>query len=76
MEEGVLHCCLPNLPAAVPQTSTAALTHATLPYVQRIAALGLEQAVHSDRALNLGINIRDGKIIHEGVKAALSLLND
>jgi len=73
MEEGVLHCCLPNLPAAVPQSSTAALTHATLPYVQRIADLGLEQATRSDRALNLGINIRDGKIIHEGVNAALSI---
>ncbi|ATX81819.1 L-alanine dehydrogenase [Mariprofundus ferrinatatus] len=72
LEEGVIHCCLPNLPAAVPQTSTAALTHATLPYVRKIADMGLDAAVASDPSLKLGINIRDGNIVHEGVRSALA----
>ncbi|NWF35597.1 alanine dehydrogenase [Mariprofundus sp. KV] len=72
LEEGVIHCCLPNLPSAVPQSSTAALTHATLPYVQRIADMGLEMAMELDPSLKPGINIRDGKIVHKGVRAALA----
>ena len=76
LEEGVLHCCLPNLPAAVPQSSTAALTHATLPYVQLIADKGLEGAVAAEPSLKPGINIENGKVIHEGVKAALSTLDE
>lgn len=74
LEEGVLHCCLPNLPSAVPQTSTAALTEATLPYIQLIADSGIDQAVASDDALKLGVNIKGGEIVHAGVKAALSSL--
>jgi len=72
LEEGVIHCCLPNLPSAVPQSSTAALTHATLPYIQKIADLGLDGAIAEDPAIKLGVNIRDGKIVHKGVRAALS----
>ncbi|NWF39543.1 alanine dehydrogenase [Mariprofundus sp. NF] len=72
LEEGVIHCCLPNLPSAVPQSSTAALTHATLPYIQKIADLGLDAAIKEDPAIKLGVNIRDGKIVHKGVRAALS----
>jgi len=71
-EEGVIHCCLPNLPAAVAQSSTQALTFATFPYIEKIAALGLEQATHEDAALTLGINTWDGELRHEGVKKALA----
>ena len=71
LEEGVLHCCLPNLPAAVPQSSTAALTHATLSYIQQIADMGLDAALSSNAALKRGVNIRGGEIVHDGVKSAL-----
>lgn len=70
VEEGVLHCCLPNLPAAVPETSTQVLTQATLPYVRLLADKGVEGAIQDDPALGRGINIRDGKIVHEGVAAS------
>lgn len=71
VEEGVLHCCLPNLPASVPETSTRVLTSATLPYVQLLADKGLERAVQDDPALACGINIRDGQIVHPGLAASM-----
>ncbi len=66
----VLHYAVPNIPAAVPRTSTFALTNATLPYVRRLAALGVEQAAAQDSSLEAGINVRGGKIIYAAVKEA------
>ena len=45
VEEGVVHYCVTNMPAAYPATSTEALTGVTLPYVRRLADLGLETAM-------------------------------
>ena len=73
VEEGVLHCCLPNLPAAVPETSTRVLTRATLPYVRLLADKGVEGAILADPALARGVNTRDGQIVHKGVAASLEL---
>jgi len=67
---GVLHCCLPNLPAAVPVSATQALTHATLPYVCQLAKLGFN-AVHENAALARGVNTCDGCVAHRGVARAL-----
>jgi alanine dehydrogenase len=72
VEEGVIHCCLPNLPAAVPLSSTLALTHATFPYVQ-ILASGIEPALADNAALRHGINVWDGAIRHAAVADALGL---
>lgn len=72
VEAGVIHCCLPNLPAAVPLSSTQALTHATFPYVQQLAT-GIEQALVSNPALGRGINTWGGSIRHAGVADALGL---
>jgi alanine dehydrogenase len=72
VEAGVIHCCLPNLPAAVPLSSTQALTHATFPYVQQLAA-GIEQALAVNPALRRGVNVWDGRIRHAGVADALGL---
>lgn len=69
---GVLHYAVPNIPAAVPRTSTFALTNATLPYVRRLAGLGLDQATARDASLALGVNVRGGEIVHEAVKAAFT----
>lgn len=67
---GVVHYAVPNMPAAVPRTSTFALTNATLPYVSRLARLGVDRAVAEDPALALGLNVRGGQIIHPAVKAS------
>jgi alanine dehydrogenase len=70
VEAGVLHCCLPNLPAAVPVSATQALTHATLPYVRRLASRGVD-AVRDDAELVRGVNTWDGYVTHRGVAHAL-----
>lgn len=66
----VLHYAVPNIPAAVPRTSTFALTNATLPYARRLAARGVDGAAAQDPSLVAGINIRGGEIIHPAVREA------
>jgi alanine dehydrogenase len=67
---GVVHYCVGNIPGAVPNTSTYALTNVTLPYVLEIANLGLEGAIRRDPALALGVNVYAGAITNEGVAEA------
>ena len=66
-----IYYCVANMPGAVPQTSTQALTNATLPYVVALADKGVEKALADDAALALGLNTRDGKVTHPAVAAAL-----
>ena len=70
MEQDILHYCVANMPGAVPQTSTRALTQATLPYALAIANKGWEIACAENQALAKGLNIRAGKILHKGVSEA------
>jgi alanine dehydrogenase len=65
-----LYYCVANMPGAVPETSTRALTNATLPYIQRIAGQGWDAASAADQALAKGLNVRGGRIVNDGVKAA------
>ena len=67
--DGVVHYCVGNMPGAVPRTSTYALTNVTLPYVQKIADLGLEGAIR-DPALALGVNVFEGSVTNAGVADA------
>src|SRR2546423_6929072 len=66
----VIHYCVANMPGGVPVTSTRALTNATLPYVEAIAAKGLAAAVAADPALAKGVNVHRGKITYEAVAQA------
>jgi alanine dehydrogenase len=67
---GVVHYCVPNMPGAVAQTSTWALTNTTMSYAVKIADLGLEAAVKGDRALLKGINTYAGSVVYEPVAQA------
>lgn len=67
VEEGVIHYCVSNIPAAVPHTATYALTNATLPYLLEIANLGLEQACLQHPAILEGLNTYRGYITHPAV---------
>lgn len=53
----VIHYCVPNMPGAVPRTSTEALTNATLPWLRQIANRGLVPAAQHSEAIRLGINL-------------------
>ncbi len=65
--DGVLHYCVSNMPAAVPHTSTFALTNATFPYLLELANLGLERACERFPALREGVNTYNGYVTHSGV---------
>ncbi len=62
--------CVANMPGAVPNTSTWALTNATLPYALKLAGKGWLQACRDDAPLAMGINTWDGKITCGGVAEA------
>lgn len=69
----VIHYCVANMPGAVPQTSTFALTNATMPYVRALASQGLEKAAKKDPAVARGINTYKGGVPHAAVAEALGL---
>jgi len=65
--DNVLHYCVSNMPAAVPHTSTLALTNATIPYLLELANKGLERASVERPALGEGVNTYRGYVTHAGV---------
>jgi alanine dehydrogenase len=73
VEEELVHYCVTNMPAIVPNTSTNALTNATLSYGLEIANRGFPQALARNVALAKGLNTFDGKVTHPGVATALNL---
>ena len=62
--DGVTHFCVTNMPGAVPQTSTQAISAAILPYVERLA----QKNWRKDVVLASGINVADGKLVHPALK--------
>jgi len=75
-EEGILHYAVANMPGAYPQTSTAALTNVTLPYVLALADKGVKKAIAEDPALRLGVNVWHGHITCSGVAASQGVACD
>jgi len=71
---GVVHYCVTNMPAAVPNTSTLALTNATFPYVMKLAKLGVEAAIinQTDKGIAEGVNTFNGVLTYGAVAAAQS----
>jgi alanine dehydrogenase len=65
--------CVANMPGAVPNTSTYALTNATLPYTVRLAAKGWQQACRDDRPLALGLNTHAGSLTNGPVGEAVGI---
>jgi alanine dehydrogenase len=68
-----LFYCVANMPGAVANTSTYALTNATLPYARSVANLGWLEALRADPALALGLNVHAGAVISEPVATAHGL---
>ena len=62
VHESVFYC-VANMPGAVPNTSTHALTNVTLPYVMALANEGTTAAVHGNRALAHGVNVVGGQVV-------------
>lgn len=73
VEEEVVHYCVTNMPAIVPNTSTYALTNSTLSYGLELANRGIPAALVRNKTLARGLNTYSGKITHEGVANAFNL---
>ena len=73
IEEGVVHYCVTNMPAAVARTSTVALNNATLPFVLALADHGWRGALAEDPHLRDGLNICRGRVTHPAVAHDLGL---
>lgn len=67
--DDIVHYCVANMPGAVPYTSTLALTNVTLPYVLKLANLGYEAACAQNESLAKGLNIVNGEIVYEEIRA-------
>jgi alanine dehydrogenase len=72
VKHGIIHYCVSNMPGAYPRTATQALTHATLPYVMKLAQQGPE-AFRDDTGFSKGVNTHDGYITCKPVAEALGL---
>ena len=72
-EEGVVHYCVANIPGAVPNTSTLALTNATLRYALSLADKGWRKACQDDSSLAKGLNIVEGKVVFKAVADVFGL---
>ncbi|SNU11697.1 alanine dehydrogenase [Prevotellaceae bacterium KH2P17] len=65
--DGIVHYAVANIPGAVPNTSTTALTNATMRYALELADKGWRKACKDNEALRKGLNIVEGKVTYEAV---------
>lgn len=71
--DDIIHYSVANMPGAVPNTSTLALTNATLEYGLALANMGWKEACNTYESLRKGLNVVDGKIVYKGVAEAFDL---
>ena len=71
--DGVRHYGVTNIPGIVPQTATYALTYVTLPFIVRLANIGIEAALRVDPGIARGVNVRRGTITYPAVAEAHGL---
>ena len=70
MIDNVVHYCVANMPGAVGRTSTQALTHATLPWVLKLAEVGADHLADSDAGFRAAVNLREGRLLNRAVGQA------
>lgn len=73
IKEGIIHYAVTNMPGAVPNTSTVALTNATLKYALQLANKGWKKACNENLALAKGLNIVKGKVVYKEVAEAFGI---
>jgi alanine dehydrogenase len=64
LEEGMIHYCVPNVPAIVARTATYAFVNAAMPYISEIAAVGIDKAMKQNPAIELAVNTHKGELVH------------
>src|SRR5688500_702801 len=73
VEEGVIHYCVANMPAAYARTATQALTNVTYRYIELLADYGLAEACQKTPALITGLNVQNGNVCFQAVADAHQL---
>jgi alanine dehydrogenase len=73
VEHGVIHYCVKNVPASVPVTATRALSNALLPYMRRLAGVGLPDALRTDEGLARGVAVAEGRVVDPVLARATGL---
>jgi alanine dehydrogenase len=73
VEHGVIHYCVPNMPAAQPSEGATAISVAALPFVRQIAANGLASALRENTALREAVLVWQGQVTHPGIAAEAGL---
>lgn len=73
VKEGVVHFCVPNIPAMVPRTATAALSNIILPYLEEIARVGPDRMLEEDPVLARGVYTHDGFCLKRKIASVLDL---
>lgn len=71
--DGVVHCCVANMPGAVSKTSTLALTNVTINYAKKLLKHGPIEAIKKYRPIALGVNAHKGWITYEAVAEGLDM---
>jgi alanine dehydrogenase len=73
VRQGVIHYCVPNIPALVPRTATVALSNILLPYVETLANVGADAALRSHPTLGRGFYTHDGFCLKRKIATDLGL---
>ena len=73
IKEGIIHYAVTNMPGAVPNTSTIALTNSTLSYIIELANKGWKKACQENSSLAKGLNIINGKVVYKEVADTFDL---
>jgi alanine dehydrogenase len=71
IEEGIIHYCVPNVPALVARTASYALSNAMSPYLLLIGEQGVEGALQSCAELNRGVTTHGGQLVHPTLSAVI-----
>jgi alanine dehydrogenase len=71
VEEGVIHYCVPNVPALVSRTASYGLANVMLPYLLHMGEVGVQMALEQVTELRLGVNTLQGRLVHPAIAAAL-----
>jgi alanine dehydrogenase len=65
VEDDIIHYCVPNVPGAVPRTSTQAFSNAAWSYIRHLAEVGIASAIAQNEALCSGVVMRNGEIVDD-----------
>ncbi|HIZ53335.1 MAG TPA: alanine dehydrogenase [Candidatus Enterococcus avicola] len=73
VDEGVIHYAVANMPGAVAQTGSYALSNRTLEFVKYLTSMPIQEAIQTNSALARGLNIYNGYLVEAGIAADLDL---